>query len=55
MRHIAENTHHYKHLLLNMPVRHSLTMMEMSSEELGAQLDTIVNQTKVTNFLILAR
>ena len=40
-----------------MPVRHSLTMMEMEmySEELGDQLDRLVKETKVTNFLILAR
>ena len=47
-------TRHYKHLLLNMPVRHTLTMMERDSGKLGQQLQRLVSMD-VMNFYILAR
>ena len=48
-------TEHYKHLLLNVPVRHTLTMMKMDSEELKEQFYSLVYETDITNFFILAR
>ena len=47
-------THHYKNLLVNMPVRHTLTMMETDSSKLSAQLQRYVNMD-VMNFYLLAR
>ena len=47
-------SHHYKNLLLNMPVRHTLTMMEANSDRLGKQLQKFVSMD-IMNFYILAR
>ena len=47
-------SHHYKNLLINMPVRHTLTMMEKDSGKLGQQLQRLVSMD-VMNFYILAR
>ena len=47
-------THHFSHLLVNMPVRHTLTMMEKDSGKLGQQLQRLVSMD-VMNFYILAR
>ena len=51
---IIEMSHHYKNLLLNMPVRHTLTMMEANSDRLGKQLQKFVSMD-IMNFYILAR
>ena len=47
-------TPQYKHLLINMPVRHSLTMMDMDDLELSQQIKSSKNMG-MTNFFILAR
>ena len=52
---IAENTKHYKRLLYNMPVRHTLTMVDMESGEFEEKLLRLVDVTEITNFFILAR
>ena len=47
-------SHHYKNLMLNMPVRHTLTMMESNSVKLGQQFQRLVSMD-IMNFYILAR
>ena len=47
-------TAQYKHLLINMPVRHSLTMMDLDDLELSQQIESFKN-IGMTNFFILAR
>ena len=47
-------SHHYKNLLINMPVRHTLTMMDMNSEKLSQQFQRYVTMD-IMNFFILAR
>ena len=51
---IVESTPHYKHLLVNLPVRHTLVMMDENSGELTLQIERLYNRS-MTNFLILAR
>ena len=47
-------SHHYENLLINMPVRHMMTMMETNSAKLSQQLQRFVSMN-ILNFFILAR
>ena len=47
-------SHHYENLLINMPVRHMMTMMETNSAKLSQQLQRFVSMD-ILNFFILAR
>ena len=47
-------SHHYENLLINMPVRHMMTMMETNSAKLSQQLQRFVSM-EILNFFILAR
>ena len=47
-------SHHYNNLLINMPVRHTVSMMETSSAKLRRQLQRFVSMD-ILNFFILAR
>ena len=45
----------YKALLVNMPVRHTLAMMELDPAALQHQFSRLVTDMDITNFFILAR
>ena len=47
-------THHYKNLLMNMPVRHILDKMETEDEKLEEQITKFVKMD-IMNFFILSR
>ena len=45
--------HHYKNLLLNMPVRHIINKMETDMDKLKMQIARI-EKLEINNFFILA-
>ena len=47
-------THHYKNLLMNMPVRHTFEKMETEHETLTEQITKFVKKD-ITNFVLLSR
>ena len=47
-------THHYKNLLMNLPVRHTLDKIEIEDEKLMEQIINYKNKT-ITTFVILSR
>ena len=51
---IVEMNYHHNNLLLDMSVRHGMTMMDMEDGKLSQQLQRFV-KLSVINFFILAR
>ena len=51
---IVEMGHHYKNLLVNMPVRHTISTMDTNNERLTHQFQRYMNMD-IMNFFILAR
>ena len=47
-------THHYKNLLVNLPVRHILTKIEPDDNMLKMQIERMLSMD-ISNFFILAR
>ena len=50
---LAVFNHHYKNLLLNMPVRHIINKMETDMDKLKMQIARI-EKLEINNFFILA-
>ena len=51
--HLSVFNHHYKNLLLNMPVRHIINKMETDMDKLKMQIARI-EKLEINNFFILA-
>ena len=51
---IVVMTHHYRNLLINMPVRHTFEKMETDNETLTEQITKFVKKD-ITNFVLLSR
>ena len=47
-------THHYKNLLMNMPVRHAFEKIEPEDEKLEEQITKFVKMD-IMNFVLLSR